>query len=357
MRKLTFILAILNILVQQNPLKAQDSVQVVILSQRTGLYIEPEERSYYNLFSTDNNFVLAYFTRDSVDSYTAVITWQNDKGLQERKVKIKKMSLLNFGERINNYEKIKAKNYTMGENRVEPEFVWVKKSDIDNKIKELTGKTIDYPLLKAPDTDYANLFKHYPRFGISAGSAYTNFKFDELNSLTDKIDNHFKAKGYDVHPLETDYNLGSILRFKGIVEFTADLSAVLMLDYNIINEDIKYNAVTLMGLYSFTGLMNNFVPFAGLGYTRNNFNINVDYGSTIIDTLQGMLEAVIVDGGTEGLIAEAGIKALIGNSFSIGIAADYYFLTTYKYEVDYMGFSSEIKPGNLSAGIFFNILF
>lgn len=355
--KLTFIIAILNILLLQIPLKAQDSVQVVVVSQRTGLYIEPAERDYYGLFSSDQYFVLAYFTKDSTDVYTGRIMFLNDKILQERKFKMKKISLQNLGERIDNYEKIKSGNYTMGTNPAGLKFVWVKRDDIKDRIKNINRVVADYPLLKEPDDDYAKFLIHYPRIGISLGIGYTNFKFDDLSNLTDAINKFYEDKGFVLFPAEPEYQLSPIIRFKGNLEITSHLSASLMVESDLSNPDVDYNAMTVMGYYDFKRLMENFVPYAGLGYTRNNFNIKVNYGMGTVDSLGGMLESVEQDGKTEGLVLEAGIKALLGNSFSIGIAADYYFLLPYKYTTNYLGFSSEIRPGNFGAGIYFNILF
>lgn len=357
MKKLIFLLAAGIVFLMQYSAKAQDSVEVVIVSHLVGPFIEPEEHDYYNIFSVDNNFLLAYFTRDSIDLYSAHIIYFDDKGLQERKINIKEKSLVNLGERINNNEKFKAGNYKIGSDPAILEFVWIKKDDININVLNQQKTSSDYPLLKKTDADYKKFFSHYPRFGMGLGLTYLNFNFDELLVLTNAIDNYYYNKGFYVSPRALDYKAGPVFRFKGLVDFTSTLSASLMVEYNISNSDINYNSFTLMGLYTYKDLSEYFNPFAGVGYTRNNFNITVDYGSATVDTLGGMLESVKVDGGTEGLIAEAGIKALFGNSFSIGIAADYYFLTTYKYKVNYISFNSEIKPGNFGAGIFINILF
>ncbi len=358
MKKLVFIIAFINLLFFPGLLRAQDSLEVVVFSQRVGPFIDPGERDYFRVFLDDKNFVLAYCTRDSVDAYSVHIVYLDNKEIKERQIAVQKISLLNFGEKFDNYEKIKQGDYTRGSNPPELKFLWIKKDEISKNIKSTRNNSfVDYPIITGTGVDYKKLLIHYPRFGIGISAAGTNFKFEGLEYLTGKIDNYYKAKGYDVKPINPDYNLGAIFRLKAIIEMTPDISASLMVDNNLTGK-IKYSALTLIGLYDFIHLPGNFVPFAGLGYSKNRFNINIDYGRASVDSLGGMLESVSVDGGTEGLFTEAGIKAVLGNSVYIGIAADYYFLTTYKSEeTAFADFSVEIKPGNFSAGIFLNIIF
>ena len=122
-----------------------------------------------------------------------------------------------------------------------------------------------------------------------------------------------------------------------------------MVDGNFKNQSIKYDAVTFMGLYNFTNLSETFVPYAALGYTRNNFSITIQYNNAIIDSWEGRLQSITIDGGTEGIIIEAGIKIILSDYFNFGIAADYYFLSAYNYENEFPVIGSEIKPGNIGA--------
>ncbi len=184
MKKQAFLLAVLFILILHYSVKAQDSVEVIILCPQIGPFIELSERNYYGLFSTDVNFQLAYIARDSDKVYSARIIFGDEKGSLERKITLKEVSLFNIAERITNYEKIKAGEYTVGENPAQLSFVWVEKEEINNRIKKLQNALTNITLLNETKNDYEKFFYHYPRYGISLGIAFTNFNFDELVSLT-----------------------------------------------------------------------------------------------------------------------------------------------------------------------------
>ncbi len=316
MRTQAFLSIVLYILILQYSVEAQDSVEVTILCPQIGPFIELSERNYYRIFSTDVNFQLAYILRDSDKVYSARIIFGDETGSKERKVDLKEVSLFNIAERLTNFEKIKTGEYTVGENPARLSYVWVKKEEINKKIKKEQKLQSNFMLTNNTGNDYEKFFFHYPRFGISLGPSFTDFNFDEIASLTNEVDKYFNERGYAVSPQKDfDYKLGSVFRIKGLFEITAEMSAALMIEYNLSNSKIEYQAMTLMAMYRFTSLIDNFAPYAGLGYTRNNFLVTIDYGKASVDSLGGMLESVTVDGETAGLITEAGIIASLGNTF------------------------------------------
>ena len=357
MKKIIFLSALLTILTFPCPLRAQDSVDVVVISKQIGRFINLSERNYFRLFPSYENFQLAYFTRDSADAYSIHVYHRDEKGLQQKDMPVKKTVLLTAGEKIDNYDKVIKGSYTTGSNPDELRFIRISRNEIENELEKQPKYNYNYSLVGESETDYKQFFPRKSWFNFSAGLTFTNFDFDELHNLTDQIDSYFNAREYSAHAMKSDYQVGPFYRFRGTFELTQNLSVAIIIDENFKSQSIKYDAVTIMGSYSFTDLLDKFVPFAGLGYTKNNFSTVIKYNNAEIDTMQGRLQSVSVDGGTKGFIAEAGIKFLLTDYFNIGIAADYYFLSVYRYETNIAGIISEIKPGNFGAEVFLTIKF
>ncbi len=355
MKNLIFLFALMIISFFPYSTRAQDSVEVVVTSQRVGPFIEPASRDYFKILSDYENFALAYFSKDSADDYTLHIFYKENRDFHHQQIELKEANLLRFGENFDNYEKIADGSYTRGSNPARLDFIRFSRKEINNKLIDRWKYFTNYTLVGETDADYSKFFPHHSWFSFSAGVVMTNFNFDELKYFTDKIDSYYKSTGYDIHPLGNDYQVGPFLRFKGTIDITQNISAAVMIDANFKSQTTKYDAVSLMGIYNFTDLMESFVPFAGLGYTKNLFKVTIQYGNVVIDSLQGRFESVSIDGGTEGIITEAGIKTKFEGLLDVGIAFNYYLLTTYK--TSYAGVSPEIEPGNFGAELFFNIKF
>ncbi len=92
-----------------------------------------------------------------------------------------------------------------------------------------------------------------------------------------------------------------------------------MIDYDLWTKNISYSAFSALAIYKLNDVAENFLPFAGLGYTKNNFDITIDYGKVVINDYGGQLESVKVDGGTEGLIAETGFEIPMGMWCNFGL--------------------------------------
>lgn len=357
MGKTIFIFSIMVVLFLRYPLKAQDSVQVAIISPKIGGLIEPEEQNYYKILPYTREFILAYFYKSSGEHYKAKVYFLYKKLLTEKNIIMTENELLIKGETINNYENIKSKQYTAGENPAEIKFVWIDRNEIRKKIEEQLKSEYGYLVIPGTESDYSKFLISYPRLGFNFGILYSNFDFSEMTSLTNSINNFFREQGVVIRSVKPNYSVSVFIRFKGELEINRNITASLMVDYDAWVDDISYNALTLVAQYKFNDLIGGIVPVAGLGYTLNNFKITVDYGHTVINDTGGQLESVTVDGGTDGPVAEAGIIFPLEDWFNISLMADFYMLSNYKYTEDRTGFSSEIRPGTFSAGIYFNFLF
>ena len=334
---------------------AQDSIRVAEISPKIGGLIEPAEQNYYKILPNTRNFLLAYFYKSTGDYYTAKVFYLNGELLAEKNFIMAEYELLNKGEIINNYEKFKSKQYRVGENPAEIKFVWIDRNEIRNKIEVQLRSEYRYLIIPGTESDYSKFLIAYPRLGFDIGVLYSNFDFSNVALLINSINNFFREQDIIVQPVNPNYSLPALFRFKGDLEINRDISASLMVDYDAWVDDISYNSLTLVIQYKINDLSRSIIPFVGLGYTLNNFKITVDYGNDNING--GILESVSVDGGTEGLVAEAGIIFPLKNSFNISLMADLYVLSYYKYKEQRTGFSSEIRPGTFSAGIYFNFLF
>ena len=357
MEKTIIILTTLVVLFSGYPIEAQDSIQVAVISPKIGELIEPEEQNHYKILPDTKEFLLAYFYKSAGDYYKAKVYFIYNKHLMEKDLTMSEKSVLMIGETINNYEKIISKQYTAGENPAEIKLVWIDRKDIRKKIEGQMKTKYQYLVIPGEESDYSKFLISYPRLGFDFGILTSNFDFSEMNSLTNTIDKFFRDQGISVRPVNTDYSLSYIFRFKGDLEISQNVSASLMVDYTAWLDYLNYNALTLVAQYKIHNLIKGLIPVVGLGYTLNNFKITADYGNTRIDDHGGQLESVSVDGGTTGLLAEAGIIFPIGNWFNISLMTDFYMLTKYEYTEYRTGFSSEIRPGNFTAGIYLNFLF
>ncbi|MDE3058563.1 MAG: hypothetical protein KGJ59_11475 [Bacteroidota bacterium] len=95
--------------------RSQTLADTVVLSTRVGEVIDQTERTQYNLFPADTNFVSAIFFRASDSSFFARVVSLGLDGKQVVKDRpYPAVLLLQLAEKINHYEDLVAGNYTMG---------------------------------------------------------------------------------------------------------------------------------------------------------------------------------------------------------------------------------------------------
>ncbi len=226
MKTINFLLIIIPVLAGLFPVDAQDSIKVVIISDKVGPFIELKEQYNYKLFPDVNNFVLAYTTKTKDDIYTAKVYYIADRILQEKSVNIKEKIFLAEAERICNYNKIKFNSYKKGSNPAQLEYIWLSKVDIDRKLDGELKSIYNYILPYEKNYEYSCPIKSYPWLWLSIGVSYTNFSFADLSSLTDAVYLYFRQTNTAFPEVNPNFDLFGIVRTKATLDITSYLSAV-----------------------------------------------------------------------------------------------------------------------------------
>ena len=363
MKKLVFKMLIVGmvILFQTTLCFAQDSSKIIILSSKVGTSIDSEERDYYKLFQTydDFNEAVIYQGTDSLFYYK--ITFFEDGSLKDTTFIISYGLMINWAGRIEHFELLKKGDYKLDPASItlryaNGEIVQVPAAD-KNKFQISGYNFLKRIPLNEKKLDSEKLIHKEFEIGVSFGFIYNSATFDGLgnvfNLLEEKIpdDSHVIQKSdytFNATPL---FSIGILGLYKNMIlgEFEYSLS-IHDNDYSTLN----YGSFLISVSYLFQ-FSQSVLPYLSAGYMGYDFEVVKDYG-VIVRGTNGRLESITLNGNAKGPVFGLGVIFNIAPRVNINLfgrykvlgnpkakPSQYYNPSDFETNIDANGFEIGVK--------------
>jgi len=317
------------ILFQSSLCFAQDSSRIIILSSRVGTSIDSEERDYYRLFQSydDFNEAVIYQGTDSLFYYK--ITLLKDGSLKDTTFKISYKLMINWAGRIKYFELLKKgdlkfKTSSITLHYANGEIVKTPKP-YKNKL-EIIGSIKRIPL-SDKKLDHEKLIKKDFQLGVSFGVVQNLATFDGLGDVFNLLEKNIPEDPYVVEKTNFTFNATPLFRIgilglyknmiMGEIEYS---SSIKNNDYS--NLDYGSFIVSVSYLYQFSQTV---LPYLSAGYMGYNFEVVKNY-SVIVNDSNGRLESITLNGNAKGPVFGLGIIFNIAPMVNVNLFGRYKIL-------------------------------
>jgi hypothetical protein len=263
--------------------RAQDSVQVVILSEKVGQEIDAREREYYHLFSQIEGFHSARIIRTPDGTFEVRFLCAGADGkISSRILQYEGATLLNMAEKIDHFEELKSGDYIMGSRPAKLRVITAQSSvpeEITVKFAEPAQAVVRaMALLPNVTSDPPVDLQKYPRFRCGAGIYGYTPNADAVSTLLGSVEQAARSQGYPVGSRKIFLDISSLYAFTLGVDITRDISVELEAGRTGGDGDFSLKTVSFSVVYCVNSL--NFVflrPFLGVGISKYDFAAGHEY--------------------------------------------------------------------------------
>lgn len=282
-------------------INAQDSVRVIILSDKVGEEIDKQERTSYHLFERFRTFEKAVFFQDSDSFYFCKLTYSDKNRMKDTIIAYSYKLIRNIAMRIEYFNELTS-GVTIDDalNRVKltpGQIMVVKKQKPQSGIKSeydtlkkstpVQVRKVEEPesirtkgLLPIRKSDYVDkdLIRNKFRIGASFGILINGCKYEGLSALYNEIEEKVPEPEYEIK--KTDIHLKTPAMLKLGIDFLINewLFAEINSAFTFRDDpkNVKYNSasVNLAYVFSLTKFMHTYI---GAGYQAAVFSYKHDY--------------------------------------------------------------------------------
>lgn len=255
---------------------AQDSIQVVILSDKVGQEIDAREREYYHLFSPIDGFQSARIIRTPDGKFEVRFLYAGPDGKVSSKIlQYEGVTLLNMAEKVDHFEELKSGTYAMGSRPAKLQVVNAKTllpEEITVKIPERQEAEISTTTLfpnvnPEPPID----LQKFPRFRCGAGISEYSPNADAVSSMLNRIEQAARNEGYSMFTQKILLDLSFLYGFTLGVDITRDISVELETGKAEGNANVSLKTVSFSLVYYVNNFTIGFLrPYLGVGIARYN---------------------------------------------------------------------------------------
>ncbi len=323
------------------PLRSQDSLRVVILSERVGPEIDAAKREKYLIFSNIEGFRRAIVFQRSDGKFLVRFDIVGRGGSSNQTVvEYSSKTLLMLAEKINHFEEIVAGEYVWGSDRAtlkvggERSIAW----------KDLPG---EYPSAAPPLPATSDLLpfwanerpaesESFPQLSFRTGISTTPGDIGGIAELITDIENHYRQQGYSVARMQEDLNFDPSLWFSLALDFSHLLGVTVETAKTLGGDlDMKSVGVSLVCRPPIHALA-HLRPFVGAGLISSTFSVAKEYTYSDrispVDTTGGYMRLTRI--GVQGSSRKSGGMLTMGlelrdldlTSFALQIFAKYIFI-------------------------------
>jgi len=310
---------------------AQDSSRIIILSSIVGTSIEPEERDYYKLFQSydDFNEAVIYQGADSLFYYK--ITFFKDGSLKDTTFKISYGLMINWAGRIEYFEilkkgDLKFKSASITLHYANGEIVKTPKP-YKNKLQTSGSFFFKRIPLNDKKLDHEKLIKKDFQLGVSFGVVHNSSTFDGLGDVFNLLEENIPEDPYVVEKTNFTFkatpllSIGVLALYKNMIMGEIEYSlSIKNNDYS--NLDYGSFIVSISYLFQFSQTI---LPYLSAGYMGYNFEVVKNY-SVIVNDRNGRLESITLNGNAKGPVFGLGIIFNIAPMVNVNLFGRYKIL-------------------------------
>lgn len=327
MKNLTVLIALL-LVIAPNYNYSQDSSKIIILSDAVGPLLDLKEIKQYGIFDKfEKDFISAFFYLSPDSQYYCKIKFRSGNSTKDSTFTLGYASILNIATRIQYLESQKNGEFYFNVSNVKLKFangITVKNLDLErNQLATHLFISDKLPINKL-DLDYSEIIERDFEIGLSAGVFYNSANFNGLGKIFNLLEEYIPQAPYTIP--KTNFNLRSspVLRFSSLLiykncimgEFEYATSA-----HSGNSQNLDYKATSISIGYLFPNLKNPY-PYLSLGYITSKITAINNYG-VIVDSSNGRLESITLEGIAQGLKISMGIIYNLGRNFGINIYGGY----------------------------------
>lgn len=332
---------------------ATDSSLVIITSPRVGAVIDKNEREYYRVFMSIQNFVSASFIYFPDSGFYARINYQKIDGtMADVLIQFSQPALFRFAERINHFEELVKGEYQMGRDTVILQFVGGKEITSDSVMKRALPMEKSLWSVDSLPFNRNVIIKTEPRFPQwyfeIAISTYSP-NFSSLNEPYDAIEKSFRETGASIPHKDPKFMMSPLIWFSLKVQILPKSALLFETAKNIAGTD-AFTAVSFSYLYYPDVFHSTTIyPYLSGGIGRYYFSGSVRYDALLDDNYH-YLDEVRSKGGAYGVTMLAGIEVRSQSGVGAGIFINYLLMETIETTVS-SGASANVNFSSTLAGL------
>jgi len=330
-KDLHLIFAVAGLLVYSTgQLRSQDSLKIVILSERVGREVDAAEHERFRVFSQIKGFRKAVVLRAADGKYFVqfdVIGPGNTA--TQMVVEYSEATLFMIAEKINHFEEAVDGKYVWGSDRPTLDVVGGKSvtwKELEEKHAVSSGG-----LSQRPDLFpfYANeppeQPEPFPRLSFRTGISTSASDFGGIQQLVTTVEDHYREQGYPVRESSVDPKLGPLLWFSLGLDLAPAFGLTLETS-TALGGDCTMKTVAASVVYrpSFLG-SNAFRPYVGAGVLSTFFSIEQVYlhsdRVSPVDSTDGY--SVLAAIGVQGKTRKGGGLVTIGFEWREKVSASF----------------------------------
>ena len=347
--------------------RGQDSMRVVVLSERLGPGISASAREAFHLFAGYSGFRRAVVYQKADSSFCVRIETVSPSGDTVSQLVGYSYAILRMmGEKVNYFEELMDGRHGMGTNP--GRLTYVDGTDVVPSLlqkqqaeKEAApGRKASLDVLPFAAQGNEGPATEYPHFRISAGLSSYNGDFGGVQTLLDGIVRQFGNAGYSVAQDKFDGPAGPMYWFSLNLMVTPSIGGILEIG-QAWNDAVWFHSVSLSACYRFPPVVGDVVmPYVALGIAKFSFGITRNYphfervspmDSSNSYFALGSIQ-VFGTGVNSGGIATVGVEIVRPSENLPDLDVFVRYLMAHKTDVwSSTGESAALSPGGLVVGV------
>jgi len=353
MKNLKFIAALLFTILfaASTMVLAQDSIKIVMISQKIGAIIDAKEKEEFGILPKfGDDFVSAMFYMDSSNQFYCKVRLKSGESFKDSILSYNYYSVKNIAAKV----QMQENDYKMNINDVQLYFADGKKVQSFN---ERTYKhfTLKIPLAKT-DSDYSQLFGENAGIGLTSGIIINPYSYKDLSKIFYDIARNIVLEPEKVS--ESDFVINSFPLFSFSSVFFIQNSFSLELEYSFGGSeeafsDVSYKSFSVSVAYLYS-LSQKVFPYLSVGYSGFNFKASQDYSLTVKKDSVGTLETISLEGKGGGLKLSIGMIFKLSDFLSFNLFGGYRFTPPIKFDKNYnsyIGYDVAYKMEGFEIGL------
>ena len=341
---------------------AQDSSKIIILSSKVGTSIDSEERDYYKLFQSydDFNEAVIYQGTDSLFYYRIILF--KDGSLKVTTIEISYGLMINWAGKIEFYELLIKGDYKLDHASITLRYANGEIVQIPTTNKKRFQTSGYYFLERIPlnekKFDNEKLIQKDFELGVSLGIVHNSSTFDGLGNVFNLLEEKIPEDPYIIQKSDYAFNATPLYSIGILGLYKKKIMGEIEYSFCINDNDyskLDYGSfiVSVSYLFQFSKM---FLPYISAGYMGYNFDVVKGYGRVIVNDRDGRLVTITLNGNAKGPVFGLGIIFNITRMLNVNLfgrykvlgnptvkKSEYYNSSDFETNIDANGFEIGVK--------------